>query len=569
MKMLLVPTMILMMSQAFAQDCLERICRGDTIIDRDNDVGVVVGILEGKVVYRIGNSRYESHLQGLGKAIESSTFPVGKVVIDKDNDIGTVDTAFDDARVRYKIGSSFYISNTLSPEVSAIGEIKNGIVVMDKDNDIGVALRAFANQKVQYRIGSSNYVSMAANLGHEVASVGNLKNGIFVIDKDNDIGLVQKTFSHSKVQYRIGSSNYVSQAALLSPETNKVDNLLAGIIVLDKDNDIGAVTRLFENKKIQYKLGSSHYISSSSLLSPEVSTHEKYNKEDLYASGTAVGKVDYFFENGKISLKGLDGYRTVSKELAAEVSSLGNVITGSKLQTSGKYRVVALNLFENNTVYAQKTSIVGNEVINQNKGFSLINNEQMSEIEIANYLLQLYHADNTALSMSGSMAVDEAELSALKEKLSASLKIVEKSFNDKKKLKDLKVYLGLPVEEERAPEVKPEPSKPTPAPIKTNLQLKISDDSLLPVALFELAKLGVVPEVVKELTSTNSLEINATRSKGFPLPKCSISYRHTKKNLGFSMTQSGSKVKSVFASYKNSCNRPLKKLIRSFGHSLK
>lgn len=103
MKKLLLPVALMLMSSAYAQTCLEQICTGEIVINTSDTVGSVVGVVDNKLIYRVGSYEYRALPSELSKEAADANFTKGKTVINSNDSIGTVLYTFADKRIQYSL----------------------------------------------------------------------------------------------------------------------------------------------------------------------------------------------------------------------------------------------------------------------------------------------------------------------------------------------------------------------------------------------------------------------------------------------------------------------------------
>ncbi|MDP3543014.1 MAG: hypothetical protein Q8T11_11170 [Elusimicrobiota bacterium] len=145
--------------------------------------------------------------------------------------------------------------------------------------------------------------------------------GSWVMDKEDRVGQVVALYPHGIFGYQVGDTGYLSND--LSPELEYGDGVWTGDTVIDPDNEIGTVTRIFEGARnswggrdrayrIQYKVGNGLYIAKGGLRR-EV---PEYIKSDFPGLGQKVSpgtviitsenesfRVEQVFSDGRVRFR--------------------------------------------------------------------------------------------------------------------------------------------------------------------------------------------------------------------------------------------------------------------------
>ena len=144
--------------------------------------------------------------------------------------------------------------------------------------------------------------------------------GSWVMDKDDRIGQVVAVYPDGNVGYQVGDTGYISND--LSPELEYGDGVWTGDTVIDTDNEVGTVMRIFCTRnpralrdpacRIQYKVRNSFYIAKGG-LKREV---QEYVKSDFPHLGRKVSRgstiitpenktftVDQVFSDGRVRFR--------------------------------------------------------------------------------------------------------------------------------------------------------------------------------------------------------------------------------------------------------------------------
>jgi len=251
-------------------------------------------------------------------------FCVGNWVIDSDNSIGQLTGFPDENTGRYKLGSSAYDAplSRLRVEVPELDGLKPRNKIVDSDNSIGVAVHVFEDSRVQYRLGSSSYVTRSAS--PEVAESNFIRKGTVIIDSDNSVGAALAVFANKKVQYQLGSSTYVTSAAV--GEVGELNGLKAGRYAIDSDNSVGVVAYVFRDGRVQYKLGTSKYVSGR--ISPEVDAKGRIKAGSIIIdSDNSIGTTLHVFADGRVQYQ-LGSSSYVTAKAVAATDSLNGLQTG-------------------------------------------------------------------------------------------------------------------------------------------------------------------------------------------------------------------------------------------------
>lgn len=351
----------------FAQSqCLGDICIGNVVMDTSNDIGTVQSIEENKLCYKVGNwvgclppqslSPEVTELQGLKNGVS---------VIDQGNDIGIVKRAFRDGRIQYQVASWVGVTRAqnLTRETNSYLKLSKNIVVIDTSNDIGTVTRLFEDGRIQYKVASWIGITKAALLVPEINSYDGMVVDSVVIDPGNDIGSVLRLFEDGRIQYKVAS--WIGIEKRLIPEVTEVNGLKKSIVVVDHGNDVGVVNRVFRDGRVQYQVVRWTGIVSANALSKETNSHPLYNKDELYALGSHIGKAIRFFENGKVQLRGVLGNHNekVGSQLAKEVASLGELTVGAIVKDATMTEGQVQNVFENRAVIYTRDTLKTSAII--------------------------------------------------------------------------------------------------------------------------------------------------------------------------------------------------------------
>lgn len=609
MKKLLLPVALMLMSSAYAQTCLEQICTGDVVINTSDSVGSVVGVVDNKLIYRVGSYEYRALPSELSKEEADANFTKGKTVINSNDSIGTVLYTFADKRIQYSISGYKYVSNKLAFATSSYGDLSTGVEVINTNDSIGTVTQTFSDGRVQYSLSGYKYVTPANNLSKAIETIDGLKAGTIVINTNESIGNVVKMFKNGKVQYSLSGYKYVAQSSALSPAVSEVDGIKAGATVINTNDSIGIVMQLFANKKIQYSLSGYKYVTDSnnlslentglgtvktgsivltnndsiarvnktfdnqkvqyslsgynyvndlSTLSPEVETHPIYKKDEAYAINRTIGKAVYFFANEKAAIKTESGSFQVSKDLAAEVPSLGRVSEGNTIVTSFGSDVKVLRLFENNTVEVEEKSVIEGKEVTKKRGITLIlNASEMSENQMGNYAYDIYRKlEGEKVFYYGSLL---EEVTLIKKKIAADVKDIKKQFYMEKKL--YKKFL----EEVGATDdsVDNEDDSNSSGPVSEDtFFVKMNTTELKGIVVKELQKRNVSYAFTDKIQEGKTINITIERDRKVPFTKCMVKVDLIVKKPNMSMTMSSARKKSVLGWGKNSCKSVVKKVLR-------
>jgi len=361
-------------------NCLSSICIGDLVIDSDDAVGKVLLIDlkndNGKITYKKNGYSYHSYANptGLSKEIQSELFPKGIAVIDEDNYAGVLIAAFQDGRNQYQRNGYNYlsVSKNLSPAVPFLGDLKNGDLVLDENDYVGTLQNVFANGKGIYKRKGYNYFSVSSKLVDEVPEFKGIKAGLDILDSDNVSGKVIATFRDGRIQYQKSFNSYTSIATNLVTTVTELDGFKTDITIIDSDNNIGKVLKVFSDGRVQYQKEFYSYTSIENLknLSPKIS------EIDGLRSGTKIideddniGVVVQIFKNGLIQYKKNDySYNSFSRKLFSAVTSLDDVFkVGTTVIDTENVIGTILQLFSNGKIQYKKENYSYNSITTKSK----------------------------------------------------------------------------------------------------------------------------------------------------------------------------------------------------------
>lgn len=268
---------------------------------------------------------------------------IGNTVIDGNNRIGVV-SAIKATGVGYMIGSWEYTASpsNLSIKVDKKGDISTGEVVVDSNNRIGKVTNIFNDGRIDYRVGSWDYISK--DLVDTVESKGRIVVGTKVLDTNGRIGVANYIFRDGRINYVVGSWHYFSKD--LSARVNEgISEYVVGRKIIDSNNRIGIINHVFENKKINYSVGGWDYFSEMNNL--EYSVNELNTLMPgmtVIDSNNRIGKINTVFHKGKVSYS-VDSWDYVSTNLSPEIKDAdfnkGTISIGSDKKIVTVQRVFA------------------------------------------------------------------------------------------------------------------------------------------------------------------------------------------------------------------------------------
>ncbi len=196
----------------------------------------------------------------------------GDSVIDNDNDMGVVLEVFNNGKVKidyHKLRKHYIKSiNNVSKEIRCYGQVCRGDQVVDNDNDAGTVLRVYENGRayIDYFHLNKHYVRTIRQLSKSSNNqcYGRLCKGSIVIDNENDIGTILQVYDNGKIliDYIHLRKHYYKTANQLSLSYRCSDGLCVGDRIIDNENDTGKVLRIFDNGAVQidYDGYRKHYI---------------------------------------------------------------------------------------------------------------------------------------------------------------------------------------------------------------------------------------------------------------------------------------------------------------------
>ena len=161
--------------------------------------------------------------------------------------------------------------------------------------------------------------------------------GSWVMDQEDRVGRVVALYPHGIVGYQVGDAGYLSND--LSRELEYGDGIWTGDTVIDPDNEIGTVLRIFEgarnpwggrdrSSRIQYKSGNGVHVAKGG-LKREV---PEYLKSDFPHLGRKVSRgstiitsenktftVDQVFSDGRVRFRVGAKYEVLTRDRYAVV----------------------------------------------------------------------------------------------------------------------------------------------------------------------------------------------------------------------------------------------------------
>lgn len=545
------------MSTAYAQTCLENICTGDVVINRNDSVGVVVGIVDKQLIYRLGSNEYRAYPLELSKEIQDPNFTKGKVVINSNDSIGTVLFTFADKRIQYSLSGYKYVAKDLAYATSSYGDLVPGTEVINTNDSLGSVVQTFSDGRVQYSLSGYKYVAPAKNLSKIVETIDGLKAGAVVINSNDSIGTVKKVFANGRVQYTLSGYNYVTDSKSLSLENDGFGSIKSGAIALTSSDNLVKILKTFDNNKVQAtNFDSYNYIFDLDSLSPEVPDHSTYNKQNTYAIDLHIGKVEFFFENGKVSLKSDKGSRRISKTLYAEVPSLGRLSEGNTVVTSLGTEVKILKLFENNTVQVEEKKVIEDQIVVEKKSARLIlNASEMNQDEIVSYAYDIIKRINGELSYGFVSLVEEVP--TIYKKLAENLNSIKGRFyTDKKTYKKFLEEIG-------ASDSSNDESGESHGPVSPDsIVVKINNPHFKDLIVKELKKKNINFIISDHVSTGRSLDIRVERRRQIPFTQCDVQVVYSVKTSTTSMTMSSKQLKPVLGWGKMACKSIVKKNLK-------
>lgn len=596
MRKLLIPAFLVLMSNSYAQDCIQRICVGEQVITSDDNLITVERIENSQIVYSSYNREYTITPSKLTKKSTHQNYPVGKNILNDNDSIGVVSEYFEDGRIRYKINSYYYVDTNLAYEVDSIKNLVKNDEVINSNDSIGNIQMLFSNNKVQLKLGSYNYIVSASDLSERISRIGVLSEKTSIINDNDSIGVVERLYENNRIEVRIGSYKYIVRANTLSIEVNSLGNLKQGSSIINDNDSIGSVVRLFANDRVQVQIGSYKYIvNSNSLslenlglgdikpgaialhdgevvskvlktfdnskvqikrgsytyivratdLSAEIDSHEKYNKEDTYALGVMVGKVLHFFKDGQLAIQSANGQLTVGTELSEEVPSIGKISAGNLIVSSAGGDLEVLKLFANKTVLVKDQN---------NKNVSVKFVESAADLtadDLIKYAQEMLNNQSDYKYTTLASTMEESNL--IKKKVASNIGDIKKYlYADKSELK--KFYKSLGVEGSETEEGGLGKDL-----VQVNLNMPIFKE----IVASALKKQGVNFVFTDKLTGERQLELNIERDRGFPLTQCYVSGKFKLNQGGTEIKMSSTRNKPVLGWGKKACKSVIKKVIKT------
>ncbi len=302
---------------SFADECKKNICVNQTVIDSNNNIGMVTGFPDSETArYKSGYYTYDTNLKELSPEISTlHNISKGKTVVDDNSNVGTALFVFADGRISYKSGYYSYISTKVVAETTEYNYIKTGTIVVDDNSNVGTAINTFEDGRIYYKSGYYSYVS--TKVVGEINEYNSIKKNTIVIDDSNNVGTALYVFRDGRVNYKSGYYTYVSKN--VQPEIANLGLITKNSIVIDDSNNIGTTLYVFADKRVNYKSGYYTYVSKS--ISPKVDTTNGIKSNDIVIDDSNnIGTVIYTFEDGRVNYK--SGYYTyVSKKVSPTVAS--------------------------------------------------------------------------------------------------------------------------------------------------------------------------------------------------------------------------------------------------------
>jgi hypothetical protein len=366
---------------AHADDCIDQICVGSTVIDQNDSIGTVSAVSANEIDYTVsGYGNSSAPPQDLSPQVKANgPFTAGILVIDQNDSIGKVDLVFANGDVQYTVsgyGTTINPMNNLSPAVQTTSgrpEIYTGVTVVDQNDSIGTVNLVFANGNVQYTIsGYGTAIVNISDLSALVPSYGPLVKGSVVVDQNDSIGTVDEVFKNGDVQYTIaGYGTSINLSSNLSVQVGKLGLLSAHTIVVDQNDSIGTVDLLFANGKVQYTIaGYGTSINDASNLAAQVTSYpgtpDVVTGTTVIDQNDSIGSVNLVFANGKAQYT-IPSYGTSIDTiglLSPEVKTNPNYKKGT-LYASDDYLVGTANRFFKNGKIELVTNGEGNFVATQ------------------------------------------------------------------------------------------------------------------------------------------------------------------------------------------------------------
>ena len=134
-----------------------------------------------------------------------------------------------------------------------------GTMVLDANNNIGTVTKTFSNGRAEVNYGgwAGAAIRQASSLSISVSYIDGIRVNDRVLDANDNIGTVTKVFSNGRAQVNYGgwAGAAIKQASSLSVSVAYIDGLRVNDQVIDANNNIGTVTMLFLNERAQVYYG--------------------------------------------------------------------------------------------------------------------------------------------------------------------------------------------------------------------------------------------------------------------------------------------------------------------------
>lgn len=340
-------------SYVHAQECLNGICEGDTVMDSFDRIGIVSEIEDGQIKYRSSGSTRESRPSSLTRATRSNrNITEDKIVLDSFDRVGKVDIVFEDGRVVYTSSGVKRVSRNLAFEISQNSGVQSGAKVIDSFDRIGDARYVFSNGKVNYIAGGVSRIS--SNVSAEVSVKDDLRSRDRVIDSFDRVGEVQHVFANGKISYSTGNVSRVSRSLVGIDRTGN-QTVAEGNIAIDSFDRVATVTDVFRDGRIRYTTNGVVRISRN--LSPKVNRRGNIESNIIAIdSFDRVGKVSDVFSDGRIRYS-TNGVTRITRTLSPSVQNQGDIKANTIVIDSFDRVGEVQNVFEDGRVQYKTSGV--------------------------------------------------------------------------------------------------------------------------------------------------------------------------------------------------------------------
>lgn len=232
------------------------------------------------------------------------------IAIDPNNSVGiVVGLDVEKGIISFKREGYSYNSNytysQLSKKIES-SEFTFGKYIIDENNNVGKVRYVFKDNRMQYKKNGYSYYHVSRKLKPEVDELNNIKAGIKVIDSNNNTGKAIHVFSDGRVEYRKNgySYNHISSSLKNEVLVDKSSGIKAGMTVINNDNNVGTAKTVFADGRIEYRKNGYSYNHISSKLVKRVESLGELERDILVInSDNTIGRVVNVFEDGRVEYR--------------------------------------------------------------------------------------------------------------------------------------------------------------------------------------------------------------------------------------------------------------------------